>query len=394
MTTLALPALRVRTPGDIAMRTVFRMQAVESQLALVASWLVVGASVSIYWFKTFQASGSAVYNPLVSAITASIGLALLMRIQLAACRGGARLTLPWAPAVMAALTLIPMYWGILSITIGLSMVAIVLALPPRKALVAFGLLVAGYVLLFPRLAVSARIGVIAALLETAIMALMLVTVTRMAVVLDELRFTAEVMARRRVDVERERIGRDLHDLMGRTLVAASLRNQTALRTLGDRNPELSSKLEKLHETISRGQVELRALTSGPTIATLDDELDAVRMLCERVDITIEQQLRTYPPSTQEAVVGLVIRESITNILKHTRASLFSLTIDRDGAVTTIDITNDGADPSTVEAGSEDAMDSRLARAVTAAGGTVRSGMIGPTTFRTSVRLPLPTGARS
>ncbi|NYK65183.1 sensor histidine kinase, partial [Salmonella enterica subsp. enterica serovar Typhimurium] len=60
--------------------------------------------------------------------------------------------------------------------------------------------------------------------------------TKLSTALVELRSSQEEIARLRVDAERHRISRDLHDIIGRTLVATSMRQQAALH-LVDRDPQ-------------------------------------------------------------------------------------------------------------------------------------------------------------
>lgn len=200
-----------------------------------------------------------------------------------------------------------------------------------------------------------------------------------------------MLARRRVDAERERVGRDLHDIMGRTLVAASLRNQAALRALGDRDPAGARELERLHDTIGRGQAQLRELTSGPVVTRLDEELETCRMLCERVQIELAVDVRREPPGEQAPLVAQVVRESVTDLLGHSRATTCRIVLDRDDSVTVVTVTNDGSvlrvePPASRPAG-------QLARAVVAAGGSIgtehASGGLTTRTVRLQIRSEVP-----
>lgn len=367
------------------MLSVFRAQAAEARLALVLCWAVILVPILVKWLRVYQ-HGDGGGLELASAVSLTIAFPLFVRTQLATCRGGADLTWPWVPVALLVATLAPMAFGALSLTVSYTVAAAVLLYRPVPAAVVIGVTGAGFLLLYPQSGLQTVVDPVPALIELMVFAVIFVAVTRLAVLLDDLQFTREVLARRRVDVERERVGRDLHDLMGRTLVAASLRNQTALRTLGDRDPDGAQRLERLHETLSRGQVQLRALTSGPAIARLDDELATARMLAERVNITLEVDVRTEPPGPHEALVGLVVRESITNVLKHSRATTCTIVIDRDDDHTVVRVVNDG----TIRTGDTSAAaDSRLARAVQAAGGTSVSRQVRQSEFETVSRIPMP-----
>lgn len=329
---------------------------------------------------------SAVLSSTYTAVSLVFATAAFARLQLSVCRGGETLRMEWAVWVITALAVVPMFTGSLSLTLGYALAAQMVSLPVLRAAIASTVTCALYAVLYPRVTGLTSVGVIQALVEMLAVAAIFVVVTRLAVVLDDLTLTREVLARRQVDVERERIGRDLHDLMGRTLVAASLRNQTALRALGDQNAQATATLERLHDTISRGQAQLRALTSGPAIATLADELQTARMLCERVNILLEIDVRERPPAAHEALVALVIRENITNVLKHSRATTCEITLDQVAGQTRVTVVNDGLQPNAI-ADSEDSADSRLTRAVAAAHGSLASGPLSETTYSSVATIP-------
>jgi len=370
---------------------VFRVQAREAQVTLLLCWCFLVVMLLAAWVR-YTPSGEPGSEVPWPALTFALAMPLFARVQLAACRGGERFRADWVPPTLIVVSFVPMLWGVLSLAIVFAFAATVLHYRPRSAVgVCVGLGVA-FLLLYPRTDMAQYVGVLGGLVELLMYAVILIAVTRLAVVLDDLHFTREVHARRRVDLERERIGRDLHDLMGRTLVAASLRNQTALRTVGDRDPELAARLERLHETISRGQVQLRSLTSGPSIGRLDGELDNARMLCERVNIDLDVDVRRRPPSSLEALAGLVIRENITNVLKHSRASWCTLTIDGDEhevVITAVNNASTGASGATPSVA-----DSRLARSVEAAGGSATYRLTPASHFESVARFPIPATVRA
>lgn len=383
------PRSRTAQSTEREMRSVFTSQSVEARLALALCWLFVGQIVLLPWLRIGQAD---TVERTTTAALITVGAAIMVRIQLSVCRGGDRLARWWFAPVLLAFGLVPMLWGTISAVLVFAWAAVLLQQATGRAAVVVALSAAYFVAAYPRTGLAGVAPVWGALLELGMMTVILVAVTRLAVLLDDLQFTREVLARRRVDLERERVGRDLHDLMGRTLVAASLRNQTALRTLGSDDAELAARLERLHDTISRGQVQLRALTSGPAIAQLDDELATARMLCERVNIALTVDVQDRPPSQQEALVGLVVRENITNVLKHSRASRCSITVSRDGGDTLVVVRNDGSTaPASVAA---DSVDSRLARAVEAVGGHGTAQQTASGDYVTTARLPAGQAVRT
>ncbi|WP_170219372.1 sensor histidine kinase [Nocardioides litoris] len=380
-----------RPPAGPGVLGLLRSQSVEAVATLLLCWFLLASLALISWLR-FVETGEITSGVVPwSALSFTVAVPLFVRVQLGALRGGDAYRSTWIAPFLAVVALVPMTWGVLGLSLVFSVAAAVLGFPPARAAALVVVQTVLFVVLFGRIDVATGSGLVGVLIETATYVVILVAVTRLAVLIDDLHFTREAYARRRVDLERERIGRDLHDLMGRTLVAASLRNQTALRTLGDRDPELAERLGQMHEKISRGQVQLRSLSSGPSIAHLDVELDNARMLSQRVAIALDVDVRRRPPGPLETLAGLVIREDITNVLKHSRASWCSITIDGDDDHVVVTAVNDGSigDPEAVATQA----DGRLHRAVTAAGGTVHRHLGTDGVFRCDVRVPLAAGAR-
>ncbi len=193
---------------------------------------------------------------------------------------------------------------------------------------------------FVGLSYGVRYSVVVPLAIAAVGAVMY-ALTRLAMVIRELQIAREELARTKVDQERVRMQRDLHDMLGRTLVAASLRNQVALRTL-DRDVEATRRhLEQLHAIVKEGQANLRIVTSGPVIVSLDAELDAARSLCQRLGITFDVAREPLPGPAVERFVATILRESVTNMLKHSRPSTCSFTIRNERLSVVVTVVNDG-----------------------------------------------------
>lgn len=362
---------------------VFRSQASEARVTLALLWLVLGAIALRSLIVAYPAPGESTLQYATLVTVELLGIILLIRSQLVACRGGGHLRVGWVPPLLLGLALLPLLWGVLAFVLVYAAAVAVLHYPKAHAFSVCAALGAVLVIALP---VGNPVGAVGVLLELALLVVIVVAVTVLAVRVDRLYLTQEVLARRRIDLERDRVARDLHDLMGRTLVAASLRNQTALRLLGPGHPETGAQLERLHDTLSVGQVQLRALTNGPMISSLSAELEGARTLCERVNIDLTVDAHENPPGPIDALIGLVVRENITNVLKHNRASWCNVKIrvDDDNDYVTVSVTNDGV---THQVSPESTVDTRLARAVRAAGGAVEQGFDAGGGFHSTARIP-------
>ncbi|MSS44624.1 sensor histidine kinase [Cutibacterium sp. WCA-380-WT-3A] len=175
------------------------------------------------------------------------------------------------------------------------------------------------------------------LLITIAVTINLYALTRLASTLIEVRSSQEEIARLRIDAERHRISRDLHDIIGRTLVATSMRQQAALH-LVDRDPvRAKEQLNAAHDAITDGQKQLRSIIQAEMNTSLPDEITDARSLCDRLRIRFDLTDEGHPPEPFDSAAAQVLREAITNMLKHSTANACQVTI----TPTDMSITNNG-----------------------------------------------------
>lgn len=174
----------------------------------------------------------------------------------------------------------------------------------------------------------------------ATIAIGLYTLTRAFQALHDLRVYQEELARLEVDRERNRISRDLHDVMGRTLVATSLRVETAIEMLDSENEQVQEQLLQAQKVLATGGRELRSLTRGPVTTSLEEEVVAAQQLCQRLGIQFRCNVPEGTYSSAQPISAEVVREGITNMLKHSRPRYCTLRIDPESP-TIVSISNDG-----------------------------------------------------
>ena len=142
--------------------------------------------------------------------------------------------------------------------------------------------------------------------------------------------------------ERERIARDLHDLLGHTLSVITIKAELAakLAARGDRRAE--QEMREV-ESISRGALrEVREAVVGFRRADLDAELANARLACEAGDI----RLAVDRPSIEllpdrEAVLAMCLREAITNVVRHADARHCRTSLAREGERIRLTVADDG-----------------------------------------------------
>ena len=121
--------------------------------------------------------------------------------------------------------------------------------------------------------------------------------------------------------ERERIGRDLHDLLGHTLSLITLKSELANR-LFDRDPTAARREIADVESVARDALaQVRRAVTGIRAAGIAAELASARLLLESNGVRLTYELAdvTLPPHV-ETVLALTVREAVTNIQRHARAS--------------------------------------------------------------------------
>jgi two-component system sensor histidine kinase DesK len=189
------------------------------------------------------------------------------------------------------------------------------------------------------------------------------------------------MASLAAENERFRIARDLHDLLGHSLTTITVKAGLAARiSQADRARAVQEITEV--ETLARQALgEVRAAVASYRQVTLAGELATGQQLLRAAGITADlpRAVDDVSPAYRE-LFGWVLREGITNIVRHSRASSCAVRL----SPSSIEITDDGAG-GTAPAGNGL---TGLRERVTAAGGIIDAGPAHPAGWRLRVSLPL------
>jgi two-component system sensor histidine kinase DesK len=178
---------------------------------------------------------------------------------------------------------------------------------------------------------------------------------RLSDALRELQRARGELARQAAMDERLRMARDLHDLLGHTLSLITLKSELAGRLL-EKNPHTAT--EQVHEVerVARQALrEVREAVAGYRQQTLSGELNGARQILEAagIECTIEYEPQSLPPGT-DMVLAWVVREGVTNVIRHSRAQHCLIRINSSDEHVRAEISNDDPprkEASTVEWGS-------------------------------------------
>ena len=158
----------------------------------------------------------------------------------------------------------------------------------------------------------------------------------------QLRLSQDEVRRLATTAERERIGRDLHDLLGHTLSLVALKADLAGRLL-DSDPRAARReIGELGQVARDALAQVRRAVTGIRAAGLVAELAAAKVLLEGegVRLLVEMQEGDLPPA-QETVLALCLREAMTNIHKHARAGHVQVSLRRDAGHWWLQVEDDG-----------------------------------------------------
>lgn len=161
-------------------------------------------------------------------------------------------------------------------------------------------------------------------------------------VLRELQRAHEVQTQLGVAEERLRISRDLHDVFGRTLATISVKSELAAelsrRGLHERAADEMAQIRQIANTAG---AEVRRVVRGERQAGWSDEVEGARALLASAGIRCVVAGEDVPEEYAETLAW-VIREGVTNVLRHSRATQVSITTAVEPDEIALTLTNDGA----------------------------------------------------
>ncbi|GHF34003.1 two-component sensor histidine kinase [Streptomyces mashuensis] len=206
-----------------------------------------------------------------------------------------------------------------------------------------------------------------------------------------LRATREQLAHAAVERERLRFSRDLHDLLGHTMSVIVVKAE-AVRRLAPRNLDAALGQAADIEAVGRQALtEIREAVTGYREGSLTTELERSRSLLDAsgIAVDIRQSGPPLPPQTA-ALLGWVVREGVTNVVRHSGAERCVIEVRGLTDRVHLEITDDGrgvgSEPETDAPGGTGLKG--LAERLAAAGGSLTSGPDGRRGFRLVAELPV------
>ncbi|MGE9783992.1 sensor histidine kinase [Janibacter sp. G368] len=138
--------------------------------------------------------------------------------------------------------------------------------------------------------------------------------------------------------ERDRVARDVHDVLGHSLTVVSLKADLAER-LVDRDPERAkAEIAAIRSLTRQSLAEIRATVSGLRVTRLSDERDAaIAALGDAgIEVSMPDDIDIVDPA-HRITIAWVLREATTNVLRHSGAQH----ADVSWGPTWLEVTDDG-----------------------------------------------------
>ena len=156
-----------------------------------------------------------------------------------------------------------------------------------------------------------------------------------------LRLSHEEVRRLAATAERERIGRDLHDLLGHTLSLITLKMELS-RKLFERDPARAQHELAEAEQIARDALaQVRSAVTGFRAADMAAEIASAHLLLESSHVHLRHAPPPAMPGWIECGLAMVLREAVTNIARHAQASEAMIALQVEGNAVVLYVADDG-----------------------------------------------------
>ncbi|MFJ9694868.1 sensor histidine kinase [Kitasatospora sp. NPDC101183] len=336
-------------------------EAVGSRLRLEASELpapVLARTITVFTLFCFgllavaNVSASGQQGRRFAAFTVCIGLTFVIQLvnssprvrRWSLRRRVVSLVLQGTLTYVPAITFASVWGGMLGCLAGSS----VLLLPRRAGWTTFALIIAstiGLSLAFEHSASPLEHfwNVVYLVQSTALTGLIIYGLTRLSDLVKEVHDSRKELARGAVLQERLRFARDLHDLLGYSLSAITLKAELINRLVGARPDRAKEETVGLLDVSRQALADVRLVASGYRDMSLAAEAESAASTLRAADVHTDVDIdcgRLHP--LVDTVLATALREGVTNILRHSKVQKCTISaVVTDAESVTLTLVNDG-----------------------------------------------------
>ena len=142
--------------------------------------------------------------------------------------------------------------------------------------------------------------------------------------------------------ERERIARDLHDVLGHTLSVVVLKSELAGKLMDQEPARARQEIGEVEQIARKALTDVREAIRGYRSQGLAAEIARAQKTLDAAGVTLECD--STPPqlaAAEETVLSLIVREAVTNIVRHAQASRCRLAFETSPDATALVVEDDG-----------------------------------------------------
>jgi two-component system sensor histidine kinase DesK len=194
------------------------------------------------------------------------------------------------------------------------------------------------------------------------------------------------LARLAVNAERERFARDLHDVLGHSLTVITVKSELAKRLVSRDPARAEAEVADIERLAREALADVRATVAGYREANLAREISTARQALEAagIEADLPHALDAVEGERREAYAW-VVREGITNVLRHSGARHVLVRVDRD----CVEVRDDGRGGGDEAFGGDGNGLTGLSERIAAAGGRLHAGSLTEGGFRLAAEFGQP-----
>jgi len=247
--------------------------------------------------------------------------------------------------VQAALGFGPLlqFGGSWSTAIGFFAAGLLLVCPPPGAVAGAlpACVVAGLVSAWPG---GSVVSGVAGAVTAGVAALTLFGLGTAARLVDERDDEVRELKRQSIAEERKRFSRDLHDLLGLSLSAITLKGELVDRLVATRPAQAKEELAELLVMSRRALADVRTIAAGYRQLSLEEECRAAADVLSAAGtrVTVARSGVDDLPPRVATTLGTALREGVTNVVRHSTASWCAFSVSAEDGTAWLEIVNDGA----------------------------------------------------
>jgi two-component system, NarL family, sensor histidine kinase DesK len=180
------------------------------------------------------------------------------------------------------------------------------------------------------------------IVATTLTGLVVYGLTRLYQLVEQVHAAQDTLAQLAVAEERARFSRDVHDLLGLSLSAIMLKTELVGKLVDEQPERARTELDEVMQITRKALAEARQVATGYRELTLAEECDsAVSVLTTaNVEVTLVREDGTIPRPIR-ATLATVLRECVTNVLRHSDATWCTITLSNDDGLAALEVVNDG-----------------------------------------------------